>query len=115
MVERASERPSRRPPGRAGGLRLEDLPPPDTRRWVARRKAQVVRAVRAGLLTLEQACGRYGLTLEEYASWERLIDRHGVSGLRVTRLQSLRSPPPVEKEPAGARRESIMTARLRGA
>jgi hypothetical protein len=39
------------------GGALGDLPPPETRRWVARRKAQVVAAVRAGLLTLEEAAG----------------------------------------------------------
>ena len=66
------------------------LPPLETRRWVARRKAQVVAAVRAGLLTLEDACERYNLSSEEFASWERAIDRHGVGALRVTRLQQLR-------------------------
>jgi hypothetical protein len=71
-------------------LRLEDLPAPSTRRWVARRKAEVVAAVRGGLLTLEDACRRYNLSAEEYASWERLIDRHGLVGLRVTRLQEFR-------------------------
>lgn len=71
-------------------LRLEDLPAPSTRRWVARRKAEVVAAVRGGLLTLDEACRRYNLSAEEYASWERLIDRHGLDGLRVTRLQEFR-------------------------
>lgn len=71
-------------------LRLEDLPAPSTRRWVARRKAEVVAAVRGGVLTLEEACRRYSLSAEEYASWERLIDRHGLVGLRVTRLQEFR-------------------------
>ncbi len=68
----------------------DELPSPETRRWVARRKAQVVAAVRAGLLTLEEACGRYNLSSEEFASWERAIDRHGVGALRVTRLQQFR-------------------------
>lgn len=71
-------------------LRVEDLPAPSTRRWVARRKAEVVAAVRGGLLSLEEACRRYNLSAEEYASWERLIDRHGLVGLRVTRLQEFR-------------------------
>jgi hypothetical protein len=71
-------------------LRLEDLPAPSTRRWVARRKAAVVAAVRGGLLTLEEACRRYNLSAEEYASWERLIDRHGLVGLRITRLKEFR-------------------------
>jgi hypothetical protein len=72
------------------GSKPDKLPPPETRRWVARRKAQVVAAVRAGLLTLEEACGRYNLSSEEFASWERAIDRHGVGALRVTRLQQFR-------------------------
>src|SRR5690606_15039028 len=55
------------------------------RRWVARRKAQIVFAVRAGLISLDEACKRYQLTVEEFASWQRLIDRHGRGGLRVTR------------------------------
>jgi hypothetical protein len=71
-------------------LTMETLPPPDTRRWVARRKAEVVTAVRAGLMTFDEACSRYGLTAEEFASWERAIDRHGLGGLRVTRLQQFR-------------------------
>ncbi len=72
-------------------LTLHDLPPPDTRRWVARRKAEVVAAVRGGLLTFEEACSRYNLTPEEFSSWERAIDRHGLNGLRVTRLQEFRN------------------------
>jgi hypothetical protein len=69
---------------------LDDLPPPETHRWVARRKAQVVGAVRAGRLTFEDACRRYNISHEEFASWERAIDRHGVRGLKVTRLQEFR-------------------------
>src|SRR5215813_4947321 len=71
-------------------LRLEDLPPPGTKRWVIRRKAEVVAGVRAGLITLEEACERYTLSVEEFLSWQRLIDRHGLRGLRVTRLQDYR-------------------------
>lgn len=67
-----------------------DLPPPETRRWVARRKAQVVAAVRAGTLSLEEACTRYKLSAEEFAAWEQAIDRHGPGALRVTRLQDFR-------------------------
>lgn len=67
-----------------------DLPPPETRRWVARRKAQVVAAVRAGLVTFEDACVRYNLSPEEFSAWEQAIDRHGVGALRVTRLQQFR-------------------------
>jgi hypothetical protein len=72
-------------------LTIADLPPPETKRWVIRRKAEVVAAVRGGLLTLEEACERYSLSAEEFSSWQRLIDRHGVRGLRTTRLQEYRA------------------------
>ncbi|MCW1381975.1 DUF1153 domain-containing protein [Novosphingobium sp. KCTC 2891] len=71
-------------------LTLESLPPGETRRWVVRRKAEVVAAVKGGLLTIEEACERYSLTLEEYVAWERAVDRSGMQGLRVTRLQHYR-------------------------
>jgi hypothetical protein len=69
---------------------LETLPPTDTKRWVIRRKAEVVAAVRAGIISLEDACQRYTLSVEEFLSWQRLVDSHGLPGLRVTRLQDYR-------------------------
>jgi predicted Rossmann-fold nucleotide-binding protein len=66
---------------------LDRLPPPDTRRWVMRRKAQVVAAVRGGLLTFTEACERYRLSEEEFKSWMHLLDQHGLRGLRATRMQ----------------------------
>jgi hypothetical protein len=71
-----------------------DLPPPDTKRWVARRKAVVVNAVRSGAISLEEVCRRYELSVEEFLAWQRAIDTHGVAGLRVTRLQIYRDTPP---------------------
>jgi hypothetical protein len=71
-------------------LTIADLPPPDTKRWVIRRKAEVVAAVRGGLLTLEEACDRYTLTVEEFLAWQRAIDKHGLPGLRATRIQQYR-------------------------
>jgi hypothetical protein len=65
---------------------LENLPSPDTRRWVARRKAEVVAAVQAGLLPLEEALRLYRLTIEEFASWQRAMLRHGLTGLKASRL-----------------------------
>ena len=66
------------------------LPPPTPRRWVIRRKAEVVAAVRGGLLSLEEACQRYTLTTEEFLSWQLSIDQHGLAGLRTTRIQQYR-------------------------
>lgn len=71
-------------------LTLKDLPPPNTGRWVIRRKAEVVAAVRGGLLSLEDALERYRITSEEFLAWQRSIDRHGMAGLRTTRLQQYR-------------------------
>jgi hypothetical protein len=64
------------------------LPPPGVSRWVVQRKAAVVRAVRDGRLSLLEAIRRYDITAEELLAWERALDRVGVHGLRVTRLQS---------------------------
>ena len=72
-------------------LTVADLPPKDTKRWVIRRKAEVVAAVRGGLLSLEEACRRYTLTVEEFLSWQASIDEHGLAGLRTTRIQQYRN------------------------
>lgn len=69
-------------------LTIADLPA-NTRRWVIRRKAEVVAAVRAGF-SLEEACQRYTLTVEEFLSWQSSIDEHGLAGLRTTRIQQYR-------------------------
>jgi hypothetical protein len=72
-------------------LTIADLPPTSTKRWVIRRKAEVVAAVRGGLLSLEEACRRYTLTVEEFLSWQASIERHGLAGLRTTRIQQYRA------------------------
>ncbi len=71
-------------------LTIGDLPKPGTTRWVVRRKAEVVAAVNGGLLTVDEVCDRYDLSLEEFASWQRAVDRSGMPGLRVTRIQHYR-------------------------
>lgn len=71
-----------------------ELPSPETKRWVVRRKAVVVEAVHRGRISLEEACRRYNLSVEEFRAWEQAIDSHGVPGLRVTRLQIYRNTPP---------------------
>jgi uncharacterized protein DUF1153 len=69
-----------------------ELPPPNTKRWVVRRKAAVVAAVRAGVITLEEACRRYELSEEEFLAWQRAFDAYGLRGLRTTRIQNYRDP-----------------------
>jgi len=73
---------------------MGELPPANTKRWVVRRKAAVVAAVQAGKITLEEACRRYQLTEEEFRAWQRAYEVHGLPGLRATRLQQYRPPPP---------------------
>lgn len=73
-----------------GPLSLESLPDPSTRRWVVRRKAEVVAAVNGGLLTIVEACNRYSISLDEFTSWHRAVERSGTPGLRVTRIQQYR-------------------------
>jgi hypothetical protein len=60
------------------------LPPRDTLRWTAFRKAEVVAAVKGGLLTAEEACAWYGLSIEELDEWRRATECAGVLGLRIT-------------------------------
>ena len=71
-------------------LTINDLPPPGTGRWVIRRKAEVVAAVRGGLLSLDEACARYGLSVEEFLAWQMSIDRGGLAALRTTRIGEVR-------------------------
>ena len=47
-------------------------------------------ALRLGLISLEEACERYTLTVDEFLSWQRSIDKHGLPGLRATRIQEYR-------------------------
>jgi hypothetical protein len=70
--------------GPYGPLTIADLPSPTTKRWSIRRKAEVVAAVRGGLLRLEEACSRYRLSVEEFLCWEYSLDWHGLVGLRMT-------------------------------
>ena len=70
--------------------KMDDMPPPNTMRWVARRKAAVVAAVRSGRITMEEALRRYQLSEEEFLSWERTFETHGLAGLRATRVQQYR-------------------------
>jgi hypothetical protein len=67
-----------------------NLPPPNTKRWVVRRKAALVAAVRSGGITIEEACRVYQLSEEELLSWERSFEIHGLPGLRATRVQQYR-------------------------
>ncbi len=69
-----------------------DLPPPDTRRWVASRKASVVRGVVYGLISQDEALKSYGLSVEEFNEWLSAISTHGEAALKATAVQKYRQP-----------------------
>ena len=71
-------------------MTITDLLAPGTKRWVIRRKAEVIAVVRGGLLSIEEACSRYMLTVDELLSWQSSLDKHGLAGLRTTRIQQYR-------------------------
>ena len=67
-----------------------DLPEPSTRRWVASRKASVVRAVNGKLISLEEALEMYGLSEEEFNAWHAAVEQHGEAALKATSIQRYR-------------------------
>jgi len=67
-----------------------DLPPPETRRWVASRKAAVVRGVVYGLITQSEALERYGISDDEFMEWLRAVTDHGEAALKATAVQKYR-------------------------
>lgn len=81
-------------------LTRADLPPRNTRRWVPRRKAEVIAAVDGGLLSLIDACSRYEISQEEFQSWVQAYARHGLPGLRAGQLMSRWSQPGRKKDPS---------------
>lgn len=104
LIETNSVQPLRLVIGPEGRpLTVADLPPSDTHRWVTKRKAVVVAAVKSGLLSLEDACSRYTLSAEEFQSWQSMIEQHGIPGLRATRVQHYR---PAFTLPAAAEKKS---------
>ncbi|KQM62166.1 MULTISPECIES: CtrA inhibitor SciP [unclassified Sphingomonas] len=91
MIENHKIRPAKVIGPLGEPLTIDSLPPPETTRWVVRRKAEVVAAVNGGLLSVDDVCQRYNLSAEEFASWQRAVDRSGMPGLRVTRIQHYKS------------------------
>ena len=67
-----------------------DLPPVGTRRWVASRKAAVVRAVTSGLISRDEAKELYGLSDEEFEGWLAAVANHGEAALKATTIQRYR-------------------------
>jgi hypothetical protein len=50
----------------------------------------VLAAIDAGSLSIEEACLRYRLSIEEIASWSRLTELHGRDGLKTSKLGGYR-------------------------
>ena len=71
-------------------LTRADLPPKETRRWVASRKAIIVHAVAHGLIGRGEVLERYGLSEEEFDIWTDAVKKHGIAGLKVTAIQKYR-------------------------
>ena len=67
-----------------------DLPSKDTERWVASRKAAVVRGVIYGLISQSEALERYRISEEEFFEWVRAVSKHGECALKTTSLQKYR-------------------------
>jgi hypothetical protein len=88
-----------------------DCAPLDTKRWVARRKAMIVNAVHSGAVSLEEVCRCYELSVEEFVTWQRAIETHGVAGLRVTRVQIYRDAPPARRSGGSERQQLVLTGR----
>ena len=87
---------------------MTELPPANTRRWVARHKAAVVAAVSNGVITIEEACRRYHMSEEEFFAWRRAFENFGIRGLRAgsirkqrgVRLSEAADPSPGQGQPS---------------
>jgi hypothetical protein len=77
--------------GTQGEAEYLNLPSPDTQRWDTKRKAQVVNAVCAGHLSLDRACEIYAMSVDEFLSWQSLLERYGAKGLMATRIKEYRA------------------------
>ena len=68
-------------------MTIADLPPARTRRWVASRKAAVVRGVVHGLISKDDALERYSLSDDEFIEWVRADSTYGEGALKATMVQ----------------------------
>jgi transposase len=68
-------------------LSINDLPKERNVRWTIRRKAIVAACVQGGLIGLPEVEERYGISVDEFMEWKRDLDRGGMDGLKVTKMQ----------------------------
>ncbi len=66
-------------------ITLPDLPKDSRVHWNPNNKAKVVRAVKSGLISLDEAVNRYALSYEEFDGWKKALEENGPDGLKVTR------------------------------
>jgi hypothetical protein len=79
-------------------------PLPRVTRWTSRRKAAVVAAVHSGEITLEAACGRYELSIEEFRTWEsKVAPRSALSAVAKDLLTSIN---PSERPRSSAQKQT---------
>jgi hypothetical protein len=64
--------------------------PPVIKRWPPAMKAKVLEEVRDGVLSLDEACRRYALSIEEFLTWQHGVELFGLAGLRVNKQRELR-------------------------
>ncbi|UWR20880.1 DUF1153 domain-containing protein [Sulfitobacter sp. S190] len=76
--------------GNGAVMTQADLPAPNTRRWVASRKAAVVRGVLYGLISQQEALDRYQLSEDEFVEWVRAVSTYGEVALKATAVQKYR-------------------------
>ena len=95
-MQMSNDRDESSPPPKTAA---DGLPRRDTTRWTARRKVAVVEAVLGGVISREEVCRRYGLSINEVLSWQKTLQMHGASGLRTSRLQKYRYSRPTRRAP----------------
>lgn len=69
-------------------IALTYLPKTPPARWVASTKQAIVEAVEAGILTVDELGGRFGVTPEEFHAWADRLERYGAKGLRQGYVQA---------------------------
>jgi hypothetical protein len=79
----------------------EQLPSSHATRWYKARKAQVVRAVQNGLISLDEALVRYRLSLDEFRSWQSYVGNEGLRSVHarakhIARGRRRKHRPPVQ-------------------
>lgn len=62
------------------------LPPFDTVRWTAARKAAIVQAIAKGRIDAIDALRNYSMSAEELGLWQCAHHERGAEGLKVTKI-----------------------------